>query len=315
MGADQFVLAREARQLGTERQLYRRMHRGELVRLRAGVFLPTSVWTSLDSDAQYRARVAAAAASDPQMQVSHDSAAALWRLPILGAWPSKVHETVDVATGGRSTPTVRRHTTGLDPSCVRIDGINATSLARTAIDIAAGQDFARAVVIVDAALSGRHLPLTTGLDTQELRRELESYPSRAPARVRRVLDVADDRAQSPGESFSRVQMLALGAPTPELQVQFADRQGRIGPVDFYRPELDIVGEFDGKSKYGKQRLYQKGLTLEEILLREKRREDRIRRLVSGFIRWDWPLVRNPREFALLLLDHGVPLRMRPFETE
>jgi hypothetical protein len=110
-------------------------------------------------------------------------------------------------------------------------------------------------------------------------------------------------------------MLALGAPIPELQVEFADRRGRIGPVDFYWPELDIVGEFDGNSKYGKRRKFQKGLTLEEILLREKRREDRIRRLVRGFIRWDWAAVRNARQFALLLLEHGVPVKMRPFGTQ
>ena len=312
MAADQFVLAREAREFGAERQLYRRVQRGDLVRLRSGVFLPTAVWNSLDSDAKYRARVAAAAAIDPLMQVSHESAAALWRLPIIGAWPSTVHETVDAAAGGRSTPTLRRHSTGLDPDGLRIDGIYATSLARTAIDIAAGQDFARAVVMVDAVLNGRHVAQTPDLDERTLQSEFASRPSAAPARVRRVLQFADHRAQSAGESFSRVQLLALGAPKPELQVEFADRRGRIGPVDFYWPELDIVGEFDGKSKYGKRRLYQKELTLEELLLREKGREDRIRRLVSGFIRWDWQTVRNPREFALLLLDHGVPLRVRSF---
>ena len=53
---------------------------------------------------------------------------------------------------------------------------------------------------------------------------------------------------SPGESLSRVQMFVLNLPRPTLQHPMHDDAGRIGVVDFWWQ--GVVGEFDGRSKYG-----------------------------------------------------------------
>lgn len=130
-------------------------------------------------------------------------------------------------------------------------------------------------------------------------------PYRGHARARRVIGFATGQSESPGESFSRVQFHALGYPPPELQVEFFDELGFIGCVDFYWPHLGLIAEFDGLSKYGDRRKYQRGMTLEQILMLEKTREDRLRRVSRDFVRLDWAKVVNRRLLAEYLRAHGL----------
>jgi len=104
--------------------------------------------------------------------------------------------------------------------------------------------------------------------------------------------------------------LALGYPDPELQVEFVDEEGSIGFVDFFWPELGLIGEFDGRSKYGEQRRYQRNITLEQILVSEKEREDRLRRVSRSFVRLDWAKVSDRRRLAAYLRPHGLVERGR-----
>ena len=83
-----------------------------------------------------------------------------------------------------------------------------------------------------------------------------------------------------------MQFHALGFPAPELQVPFYDERGFIGCVDFYWRHLGLVGEFDGHVKY-RNAVYLRGRLPEEVVIAEKQREDRIRRVTKGFVRWDW----------------------------
>jgi hypothetical protein len=111
-------------------------------------------------------------------------------------------------------------------------------------------------------------------------------------------------SESPGESISRVQFHLLGFPPPELQVPFYDEQGLIGYADFYWPELDLVGEFDGDVKYLGE-TYRRGRLPEEVVKAEKDREDRMRRVVRAFDRWDWEVALDQRRLALRLRPHGL----------
>jgi hypothetical protein len=119
------------------------------------------------------------------------------------------------------------------------------------------------------------------------------------------VEFADGLSGSPGESLSRVQMQAIGVDPPQLQVPFHDADGHIGDVDYYWPELGIAGEFDGDSKYGDARRYATHLTAQEVLLAEKRREDRLRRVVRGVVRWGWATARDRRALATLLAAQGI----------
>lgn len=96
-GVDPTVLARLAR-------------RHVLHRVSAGRYAEIRDWGGLSELERYRLCVMAVAsttASDPVF--SHHAAAALWRIPLLGHWPSKVDVTVPSASRGRSTGQIRRH--------------------------------------------------------------------------------------------------------------------------------------------------------------------------------------------------------------
>jgi hypothetical protein len=299
-------LSREAERLGSSRQLRKLRGRGALVRVATGVFTPVAEWEALTVDEQYRARVRAASLiSGPHSQFSHDSAAAMWRLPSIGPWSRDVHELTQRAAGGTSRVGIRRHALGRDSHPALVDDVTVTSLTRTLIDVSCAGPFVRSVAMVEFGLrdkvDGRGA--STKLELLGMMDALEPY--RGLTRARKVVDFASPLSDSPGESFSRVQFLALGYPDPQQQVEFWDEEGFIGFVDFFWPELGLICEFDGRSKYGKQREYQRDLTLEQILMREKDREDRLRRVSRSFVRLDWAKVSDRRRLAAYLRPHGL----------
>jgi len=311
-----FVLTRNAALAATDRTTRKRFERGELVRLRAGVYLPASQWTSMDADARYRTRVwAASHKTQLGTQFSHDSAAAMLRLPSLGPWPAGIHLLVDRTTGGRVSSGLHRHGLGTDPHPLDISGMHVTPLARTAVDMACTAQFARAVVMVDDAMRtvatdefrGVHgiVPISRDSLLEQLNC-LEPYYG--AARARKVILFSTGKSESPGESLSRVQFHAMGFAPPELQVPFFDEDGFIGRVDFYWPELDLIGEFDGMAKYRDPR-FLNGRSPEEAVLDEKHREDRLRRVVRSFARWGWAEAADRARLSQRLAPHGL-LRTR-----
>jgi hypothetical protein len=87
--------------------------------------------------------------------------------------------------------------------------------------------------------------------------------------------LAQPGAQSVGESRMRFLCWAGGIPKPVLQYPVYDREGHlIATVDAAWPEHGVIGEFDGRVKYG--RLLRPGEEPGDAVFREKVREDRIR---------------------------------------
>jgi hypothetical protein len=66
----------------------------------------------------------------------------------------------------------------------------------------------------------------------------------------------------------------------------------VGRSDFGWPDFGVLGEFDGKTKYG-ELLRRPGQTAEEVLIAEKMREDRMRELGWVVIRWMWHDLMRP----------------------
>ncbi|WP_133403933.1 hypothetical protein [Arthrobacter crusticola] len=174
-----------------------------------------------------------------------------------------------------------------------------TSLESTVVALAAGSGFSAGVLALDDALRRGMTDLGKVSELVQMTRS-----AAARTRVSAVLDFARGDAESPGESLSRVQMMVMGFPAPELQRVFTDPRGVIGRVDFYWPQARLIGEFDGLVKYSKPE-FLNGRTPSEVVVEEKRREDRLRALGLRVVRWTWEDLRNPALLRDLLASAGL----------
>jgi hypothetical protein len=307
---DRLILTRDVAIAGERTEFYARVRAGEFVAVRRGVYMRADQWTALDVDEQYRARIHGTVAylnSDPV--VSHASAAALWKLPWFEPYPRGVHILGETAIGGRSTSAVVRHTVGVPEEIVWIDGIRVTSLARTVVDVARTVSFAQAVAVADAALRRTRFPDICVPESALLRADLESAVAELPvahgsARARAVVAFADPDADRPGESVSRVNMSIARLTAPVLQAELRGASGRVWHVDFWWPQFNVIGEFDGKAKYTDDR-YLRGRSPQQALYDEKLREDDLRRAGHGFCRWPWTTATSVDRLRALLIEAGV----------
>jgi hypothetical protein len=148
----------------------------------------------------------------------------------------------------------------------KLQGWRLTTGARTVVDLAREVSFRAGVVIADSALR-------SGAATQEQLRAVALYCSHFEA---------DGRAESVLESVSRVDLVALGVPGPELQLEVYDDAGFIGRTDMLWEKQGVVGEADGKVKYtqpyGDRRP-------NEVLWNEKRRMSRLEAAGLAVVRW------------------------------
>lgn len=283
-----------------DRLLRAAARRGALRRLHRGVYVETAVWDGLDRDERSRLFVAAALdAGRRDLVATHESAAALWGIPFVGAPPTVVHVATSSDAGTRTEHGFRRHAVALpDPHVAEIEGLRATSPARTVVDLAMTLPFAEAVVPADWALRN-------GISRERLEQVLdEAAPTSRRRRAETVLRFADGRAESPGESLSRALIRLLGAPAPDLQVEFSDWRGRIGFVDFYWSEANLIGEFDGRVKYPDPRLLDVPSSAEAVV-KEKRREDRLRAQGPRICRWTWLDLSTPATLGRVLSQAGL----------
>ncbi len=256
---------------------------GELIHLGYGAYVPALALPPgpTRGDVRYRYRCVAFGTADLGKRapvLSHQSAAALHGLPLLKADLGSVHLLSCSPSGGHKRHRRHIHTGIVDPgSVVLIDGVHVTSLVRTAIDLACGGDFARALTVLDGALR-------RGATREELRGELDSRRRTGISIARRALIHADGASESVGESWSRAQFIAADLPTPNLQTRYRGRT-RHARVDFEWSSR-LVGEFDGRVKYGRVYL-RDGETPADLVEREKEREDELRERGLMVVRWIW----------------------------
>lgn len=276
--------------------------RGELTRVARGYFALPDLALSDDRTPQERHRLTAIATVQSLGQrghvLSHESAATLHGLTMLKPALDRVHYTIGNASGARRTAGRHAHVGPLSKSdVVLVDGIRVTSLQRTAVDVActSALGFAGALAIFDAALR-------RGAEHDGLAYSLEATRRNGVGQSRRALRLADGRADGPGESWSRAQIIVAGLPTPRLQHEFHDSRGLIGVTDLDWQGV-LAGEFDGMVKY--QKYLRPGESALDAMRREKEREDRLRRANVMVIRWTWKDLERRRvaEFVRGWLGH------------
>jgi hypothetical protein len=298
-------LARDAVTAAERNALAIAARRGDLVRVVRGVYVPAGSWGALDARGRARIRSRCVLSAGSGGVLSHHAAACEWGLPWIGERPHRVDL---LSAHGRSTAEVLRHREDVDEAAT-VDGVAVTSIARTVIDVARTAPFPCAIAVADAALSPSQSAAAGRAPVS--REQLESELARVPrfhgdVRARVVVSSADAAAGSPGESVSRWSMFRAGIRPPMLQHRFANPHGGSWFVDFWWPDVRIVGEFDGRSKYIDP-LLRDGRSAEDVVYAEKRREDAIRRTVNGFVRWDFAMALSPAKLAAHLRASGVPM--------
>jgi hypothetical protein len=324
------ILASRRRILtGSSRGLSRAYNKGELVRVRAGVYYSKPAWLALKAWERYAATVAAVAASDPGVGFCYLTALRVWRLPSPGV-PDQIHIlTPSPHKAGKVLPTTRAAKdpktglTGLESirgygicrhhweaDIVPASGFSVTTLVQTVVDCVVRLELPGAVAVADAVLGGRCKDGEglTRIDLEQAAARLASAAKRR--RVLEVLALADEAAESVGESRSRALIHILGFPAPVLQRSFYDFEGFIARPDFFWPEYGVIGEFDGDAKYLDDELLGDRSTREAILA-EKKREDRLRALGYTVVRWDWNAVTHPEVLRRKLEAAGVTRHKSP----
>lgn len=288
-------LASDVRRLG--RDPHEKNDAGELVwvRVRHGVLAQAATWRKLTVEQRHAAFVHATTLrmKAPPMALCHTSAAALWGLPRVSAWP----KSVDIISPARSSGVIFRHDLPMGRT-VEVAGLRVTSVARTVIDLGRTENLHDAVAAADHAL--HHELCTRAALEEEFDRLDPGVPGRAMARL--AIDLADGRSMSAGESLSRVQMFRLNLPRPELQVEVRDADEFIAFCDFGWE--DVMGEFDGRKKY-KVPAEASPEQVAEVLWREKRREDRIRSTDRRMARWVWGDAIRPAQMLRILAAQGI----------
>lgn len=240
-----------------------------LVRTRELVVLRRNVYGPADTlAARCSARLLSVRAD---CVVSHATAAELHAFPRIEKLPTDPELTRNRPAGEppRTVDGLRIASVPPEHRAV-VQGVAATSAARTLVDCARTMSAEEAVVVADGAVragsgrAGRELAYCAG------------WPGIAQAR--RVLAFADARADSALESRTRWRLVQQGLPAPELQVTLCDAHGRdVGEVDFLWREQRTILETDGRLKY----------TEDAVLWREKLREDALRALGAEVVRGYW----------------------------
>lgn len=294
------------------RRISAALEAGKLVRLRPGVFIERSVWTSLRSEGRTIARARALIRGSRSTHVfSHVTAAALHGLPLFAEKSHAVHTIVPELRSGALKGVVRHRGPLADDEIVERDGILITSLARTVADVARTSRVDTAVAIADAALRAVEWSSHDDyrLDLADSFRETAStIVTRSAHGVSRALQriaFADGRAELPGESVSRVHLARLGFAAPRLQVRVPGPDRGDYWVDFALEDVPALGEFDGKAKYLDPAV-RGSRSAEDVLYAEKRREDWIRGVTGlRLIRWSMDDISSPDALRRRLGAFGV----------
>ncbi len=269
-------------------EVLRRVASGDWVRIRWGVMAEAAVVAAASGAGEDMAMLSTRAVLlrlGNDLIASHESAALAQHLPLLGRPPRLV-----TVTGSRARPRkakgYRVYCAALpDEERAEVQGLPVTSAARTVFDIARAKAMAAGLVVADAAL---RYGACTRADLERTLNRHAHWPGHA--RAARVIDLADGRSASPGESVTRLFFVEHGLPAPTVGFVVVGADGRTYETDFGWEALRTVGEYDGRVKYESPDRPELG----NPLFREKVREDAIRAAGWQFVRVVKEDLRNPQ---------------------
>lgn len=210
-----------------------------------------------------------------------ESAALLHGLPMVGPMPNQVQVISGLKIHASVTTWRRTRSWHYDSQPVQVEGMYCTDVLYTLADLLCSRDFYSGIASVDYVL--REKIATKQQILTELGRRIGC---KGVIKARDVVKHADARSESVGESLSRAVMLKGHLPMPRLQETIYDHGNFVGRVDFYWPDFNIIGEFDGLGKYNSGTYTD--LSPGQIAQNERQRENALE-LATGarVVRWTW----------------------------
>jgi hypothetical protein len=305
---DDILLRRELIAQGwTDRDIAGQVRAGLLTKVRYGAYIMRELVDSLDEAATARVRARAVLrTAHPTSVLSGHTALNEYGVDLWGVNLDETHLTRRDGKAGRRQSGVVHHCAALPVEQTLLgDGVPLVTPARAALEVMAQHRTEVALVLVSGLLHRRH---TTLEEVNALYEATPYWPESLSSRI--VLRLADHRHQSVAERRADYLFYKQSLPRPEPQVEVHDEWGQlVGIVDFLWREHGVFLEFDGRIKY--QRYRRKDETLEEYLMREKKREERICQLTGWVcIRITWEDLGRPVETArrirALLASRGTP---------
>lgn len=134
-----------------------------------------------------------------------------------------------------------------------VDGTRATTMLRTALDLAARSGPAWSAVdrvvdpLTDAVVAADALACRGGFTADDLRSAAACHGGcRRVRRVERVAALLDPRPDSPPESRARVALVLAGLPRPRVRHPVRDAHGVGRELDLAWPEFRVAVEYDGR---------------------------------------------------------------------
>lgn len=287
-----FFTRSQARSTGyDDRDIARAVRSKVWHRVRRGYYVYADTWAPLDTVGRHLVRCRCVLDSlGPTAALSHVSGTlahgiSVWDMPL-----EHVHVTrLDGGAGRIEAGVVHHEGLCLTDEVVEIDGMRVLTPERCVLEAGSRVDNEHALVLMDSLL---HRGLS---DEDRLAQRFEVMGSWPFIRHLHIpVRMATGKAESPGESRGRWLFWALGLPAPICQFEVYDATGVLrGTCDWGWPERKQLGEFDGRSKYG--RLLRPGQDPGHVVFAEKQREDELRELTGySMIRLTWDDYERPR---------------------
>jgi hypothetical protein len=303
------VLRRDVLLAGaTDGDLRRACRAGLLVRVRHGAYALKESWEARTREGRHLvlSRLAYESART-QVVLSHVSAALTHGAPLWDMGLQEVHLTrLDGKAGRREVGVVQHRGRLREGDVMLVDGRKVTIPTRTVLDLTTIADLEHVVPPMD------HFLRTGRTSKEELRdgaRAMVRWANTLGTDL--VVNFADGRRESLAESRTGVLLLGTGKPAPDPNYKIRDRFGNVlWRVDFAWPELGVFLEFDGKVKY--QKYLKDGENVIDVVLREKKREERIC-ACTGWrcIRLTWADLERPAETLRCIISvlEGGPVHL------
>lgn len=232
----------QAGRLGLDRKaLCRAVSERRLIRLFTGVYLPAEVEATVEVRAQ-----AAKLVINENSVVCDRTAAWLLGVDVFRYAELDVAPPLECYVLRGHDPTDRRDLHGgsrdlLPEDWVKIGGVPVTTPLRTSVDLACKLSRRDAMAALDA------FARAYGLTREQMQRLLVRYfRRRGVVQARQLVPLVDPRAESPPESWTRLEIADRGLPAPELQ-WWVDVDGApTYRLDLAYPHARVAVEYDGE---------------------------------------------------------------------